>query len=171
MPIAASDVAIAGRSLKRIASISSGTITIPPPTPNRALKKPATTPMRARPRQRAYPKTVALPPLLAELARAPGEAALLLDVDGVLAPIVPRPEDARVPDETRAELAPARGALRARRLRDRQTERRREDDRRASTASRSSASTASSSRPRRAVGRTAARTSPTGRSGPPSASA
>jgi trehalose 6-phosphate phosphatase len=47
---------------------------------------------------------VALPPLLAELARAPGEAALLLDVDGVLAPIVPRPEDARVPDETRREL-------------------------------------------------------------------
>jgi trehalose 6-phosphate phosphatase len=47
---------------------------------------------------------VALPPLLAELARAPGEAALLLDIDGVLAPIVPRPEDARVPDETRAEV-------------------------------------------------------------------
>ena len=29
---------------------------------------------------------------------------MLLDVDGVLAPIVPRPEDARVPDETRDEL-------------------------------------------------------------------
>jgi trehalose 6-phosphate phosphatase len=48
---------------------------------------------------------VALPPPLAELARAPGEAALLFDVDGVLAPIVARPEDARVPDGTRAELA------------------------------------------------------------------
>jgi trehalose 6-phosphate phosphatase len=47
---------------------------------------------------------VPLPPLLAELARAPGKAALLLDVDGTLAPIVARPEDARVPDETRAEL-------------------------------------------------------------------
>jgi trehalose 6-phosphate phosphatase len=47
---------------------------------------------------------VSVPPPLAELARAPGDAALLLDVDGTLAPIVPRPEDARVPEETRAEL-------------------------------------------------------------------
>jgi trehalose 6-phosphate phosphatase len=47
---------------------------------------------------------LALPPPLAELARAPGEAALLFDVDGVLAPIVARPEDARVPDDTRAAL-------------------------------------------------------------------
>jgi trehalose-phosphatase len=43
--------------------------------------------------------------LIAELASAPHRAGLLLDVDGVLAPIVPRPEDARVPWETRAELA------------------------------------------------------------------
>jgi trehalose 6-phosphate phosphatase len=42
--------------------------------------------------------------LLAHLAEDPARAALFLDVDGVLAPIVPRPEDARVPDETRAEL-------------------------------------------------------------------
>jgi trehalose 6-phosphate phosphatase len=42
--------------------------------------------------------------LLARLADDPARAALFLDVDGVLAPIVPRPEDARVPDETRAEL-------------------------------------------------------------------
>lgn len=42
--------------------------------------------------------------LLEELARHPGRAALCLDVDGVLAPIVERPEDARVPVETRAEL-------------------------------------------------------------------
>jgi trehalose 6-phosphate phosphatase len=42
--------------------------------------------------------------LLARLAEDPSRAALFLDVDGVLAPIVPRPEDARVPDETRAEL-------------------------------------------------------------------
>jgi trehalose 6-phosphate phosphatase len=47
---------------------------------------------------------------VARLRAAPERAALLLDVDGVLAPIVDRPEDARVPDETRAEL---------RRLRDR----------------------------------------------------
>jgi len=42
----------------------------------------------------------ALSPLVVE----PRRAALFLDVDGVLAPIVDRPEDARVPDETRAEL-------------------------------------------------------------------
>ena len=42
--------------------------------------------------------------LLRRLAEAPERAAVLLDVDGVLAPIVARPEDARVPDETRREL-------------------------------------------------------------------
>lgn len=42
--------------------------------------------------------------LLARLAEDPARAALFLDVDGVLAPIVPRPEDARVPDDIRAEL-------------------------------------------------------------------
>jgi trehalose 6-phosphate phosphatase len=47
---------------------------------------------------------VPLPPPLAELARVPGEAAILLDVDGTLAPIVADPAEARVPDETRAEL-------------------------------------------------------------------
>jgi trehalose 6-phosphate phosphatase len=42
--------------------------------------------------------------LLARLAEDPQHAAIFLDVDGVLAPIVPRPEDASVPDETRREL-------------------------------------------------------------------
>jgi trehalose 6-phosphate phosphatase len=42
--------------------------------------------------------------LLTRLADDPTRAALFLDVDGVLAPIVARPEDARVPDETRTEL-------------------------------------------------------------------
>ena len=42
--------------------------------------------------------------LLARLAEDPARAAVLLDVDGALAPIVPRPEDARVPPETQAEL-------------------------------------------------------------------
>jgi trehalose 6-phosphate phosphatase len=42
--------------------------------------------------------------LLVRLAAEPERAAVLLDVDGTLAPIVPRPEDARVPEETRAEL-------------------------------------------------------------------
>ena len=42
--------------------------------------------------------------LLTRLAEEPSRAAILLDVDGTLAPIVPRPEDARVPPETQAEL-------------------------------------------------------------------
>jgi trehalose 6-phosphate phosphatase len=41
---------------------------------------------------------------LARLAEDPSQAAILLDVDGVLAPIVPRPEDARVPPVTQGEL-------------------------------------------------------------------
>ena len=50
-----------------------------------------------------------LPPLLARLAEEPLAAALLLDVDGTLAPIVDRPEDSAVPPETRAELERLRG--------------------------------------------------------------
>jgi trehalose 6-phosphate phosphatase len=42
---------------------------------------------------------------LSLLAAEPALGALFLDVDGVLAPIVARPEDARVPPATRAELA------------------------------------------------------------------
>jgi trehalose 6-phosphate phosphatase len=44
------------------------------------------------------------PPLLVPLVEAPGESALIFDVDGVLAPIVARPELAAVPEATRAEL-------------------------------------------------------------------
>jgi trehalose 6-phosphate phosphatase len=42
--------------------------------------------------------------LLARLVEEPARAGLFLDVDGVLAPIVPQPEDARVPEQTRTEL-------------------------------------------------------------------
>jgi trehalose 6-phosphate phosphatase len=45
-----------------------------------------------------------LPPPLLELARAPERAAVLLDVDGTLAPIVSDPAASTVPEETRAEL-------------------------------------------------------------------
>jgi trehalose 6-phosphate phosphatase len=45
------------------------------------------------------------PVLLVRLRSEPEQAAILLDVDGTLAPIVERPEDAAVPDETRAEVA------------------------------------------------------------------
>lgn len=44
-------------------------------------------------------------PLLDALTADPRRAALLLDVDGTLAPIVADPAAARVPAETRAELA------------------------------------------------------------------
>ena len=44
------------------------------------------------------------PSLLARLAEQPERAAILLDVDGVLAPIVDVPSDAAVPEATRAEL-------------------------------------------------------------------
>ena len=43
--------------------------------------------------------------LLRRLAAEPRRAAILLDVDGTLAPIVEQPEDARVPEETRHQLA------------------------------------------------------------------
>jgi trehalose-phosphatase len=46
-----------------------------------------------------------VPDLLAQLADSPDEAAVLLDVDGTLAPIAPRPEDAAVPEETRSQVA------------------------------------------------------------------
>jgi trehalose 6-phosphate phosphatase len=43
--------------------------------------------------------------LLVRFRSEPEQAAVLLDVDGTLAPIVERPEDAAVPEETRAEVA------------------------------------------------------------------
>jgi trehalose 6-phosphate phosphatase len=45
------------------------------------------------------------PVLLVRLRSEPEQAAVLLDIDGTLAPIVERPEDAAVPEETRAEIA------------------------------------------------------------------
>jgi trehalose 6-phosphate phosphatase len=47
---------------------------------------------------------VRLPEPLVALAAEPDRAAILLDIDGTLAPIVADPADSRVPDETRAEL-------------------------------------------------------------------
>jgi trehalose 6-phosphate phosphatase len=47
---------------------------------------------------------VSTPVLLVRFRSEPERAAVLLDVDGTLAPIVERPEDAAVPQETRAEV-------------------------------------------------------------------
>jgi trehalose 6-phosphate phosphatase len=75
----------------------------PPPTPKSALKNPAASPINTR-RTGSYPRLVTAS-ILAQLSEAPDRAAILLDIDGTLAPIVPRPEQASVPRETRAELA------------------------------------------------------------------
>lgn len=45
------------------------------------------------------------PVLLVRFRSDPEQAAIFLDVDGTLAPIVERPEEAAVPEETRAEVA------------------------------------------------------------------
>ena len=50
-----------------------------------------------------------IPDPIRALAHDPAAAALLLDVDGTLAPIVSRPENATVPPETRAELSRLHG--------------------------------------------------------------
>src|SRR5438270_1696821 len=105
MPIAASEVAAAGRSSKRSSRISAGTTTIPPPTPSRALKNPAARPIAtSRATTGSYPRWVTADVLIERIAEAPERTGILLDFDGVLAPIVERPEDAAVPAETRAEL-------------------------------------------------------------------
>jgi trehalose 6-phosphate phosphatase len=48
---------------------------------------------------------VAVSVLVARLAEAPEAAAILLDVDGTLAPIVARPDEARVPADTKSEIS------------------------------------------------------------------
>src|SRR5215203_1044586 len=106
IPIAASDVPVATLLSNPRSRISSGTITIPPPTPKRALNRPATSPMaRSFSGTAPYPRRVdGATSLLARLTEAPERAAVLLDVDGVLAPIVDVPHEAAVPPETRDEL-------------------------------------------------------------------
>src|SRR6266705_2655830 len=107
IPIEASEVAVALRASQPQKSRSSGTMMKPPPTPNSALKKPATRPMRTkrtglflqRRRRRLRcrcqdemtNRTVGTRherrDLLDRLAEDPAAAAIFLDVDGVLAPI------------------------------------------------------------------------------------
>ena len=48
--------------------------------------------------------SVSAPVRLVRFRSEPREAAVLLDIDGTLAPIVERPEDAAVPEETRNEV-------------------------------------------------------------------
>src|SRR3954468_21055046 len=93
--------------------MKSGTITVPPPTPNRPLKTPAAAAIAASfsVRLRGMPAIIGRVSVAAPLAEAleplrsqPSRAAILLDVDGTLAPIVRHADDAHVPEPTRVPL-------------------------------------------------------------------
>src|SRR4051794_18930074 len=93
--------------------ISSGTMMMPPPTPNMPANAPAAVPTTAswrvrrtgRHTKKAVPPTAAtLDELLRPLKDDPARSAVLLDVDGTLAPIVQHPDDAHMPETTRRPL-------------------------------------------------------------------
>src|SRR3954451_6402397 len=93
--------------------MNSGTITVPPPTPNSPLKSPAAAAIAASfsVRLRGMPAIIGCVSVAAPLAEAleplrsePSRSAVLLDVDGTLAPIVRHADDAHVPEPTRVSL-------------------------------------------------------------------
>src|SRR6185436_11325498 len=111
--IAASDVPVASRVPKPSQRTRSGTITDPPPTPKSPLNTPPAVPIAPRVSQR--PRVTAghtrgvtaaatLAEQLAPLRADPERAAVLLDVDGTLAPIVRHADDATVPEAVRTLL-------------------------------------------------------------------
>src|SRR3954467_5782240 len=113
MVMAASEVPVASRSPYSSQSTRSGTMTMPPPTPNRPENNPANVPIspsvRVRPRRMAGILRRVAPALaLADGSHAlrdpPARPAILLDVDGTLAPIVRHADDAHVPEVTRSIL-------------------------------------------------------------------
>src|SRR2546421_5829419 len=93
--------------------MSRGTITLPPPTPNSPLNTPAAVPIAPsfsqRPRgmeghTRGVTTAATLAEQLAPVRADPARSAILLDVDGVLAPIVRHADDATVPEPVRTLL-------------------------------------------------------------------
>src|SRR5919197_4330926 len=111
--IAASEVPVASRSSYPSQRMHSGTITVPPPTPKSPLNTPAAAAIAASfsVRLRGMPAIIGRVSVAAPLAEAleplrsdPAHAAVLLDVDGTLAPIVRHADDAHVPEPTRAPL-------------------------------------------------------------------
>src|SRR4051794_11230817 len=85
----------------------------PPPTPNSPLNSPAAEPIAASPsnrrgamRRHTRPVSAAatLSDAIAPLRADPSKAGVLLDIDGVLAPIVRHADDAHVPEPTRVPL-------------------------------------------------------------------
>jgi trehalose 6-phosphate phosphatase len=88
-------------------------MTIPPPTPNMPANAPAAVPTTASWRVRrtgrhtktaVSPTAATLDELLRPLKEDPERSAVLLDVDGTLAPIVSHPDDAHMPETTRRPL-------------------------------------------------------------------
>src|SRR5436305_1579255 len=108
--IASSEVASACTWGMLTTRARAGTNRMPPPTPKRAAKHPATMPIATSARVRwpaSVPAVLASEPmplapevaaLLAPLRERPAESALFLDFDGTLAPIVEHPEEARLLD-------------------------------------------------------------------------
>src|SRR3954467_5375237 len=93
--------------------MSNGTITVPPPTPKRPLNRPAVVPIAASFSVRGdgmvgilevVPAAATLAEALEPLRADPIRSAVLLDVDGTLAPIVRHADDAQVPEPTRGPL-------------------------------------------------------------------
>src|SRR3954467_14457888 len=88
-------------------------MTVPPPTPKRPLNRPAIVPIPASFTVRdggmvgileVVPAAATLAEALQPLRADPARAAVLLDVDGTLAPIVRHADDAQVPEPTRVPL-------------------------------------------------------------------
>src|SRR5205807_787890 len=93
--------------------MKSGTMTTPPPIPNRPLKKPAKVPTSPSLTVRASGMRGILGRVSAALTLAealevvradPSRSAILLDVDGTLALIVRHADDAHVPEVTLTQL-------------------------------------------------------------------
>src|SRR3954464_12079254 len=111
--IAASEVALATRSPKPSQSTSSGTITAPPPTPSSPENRPARVPITPSWSVRRLgmrgilgrvPPVQTLDEALQGLRADPSRSAVLLDVDGTLAPIVRPADAAQLPETTRMRL-------------------------------------------------------------------
>src|SRR4051794_34728194 len=113
--IAASEVPVASRSSYPSQRMSSGTMIVPPPTPNSPLKAPAPVAITARRTSRddigghttgvPAPTADALAESLRPLTQDPSRAAVFCDIDGTLAPIVGRAEEAHVREEISRLLA------------------------------------------------------------------
>src|SRR5215831_8359218 len=86
-------------------------ISTPPPTPSRPENTPAASPTPIRIASRLDTRGIVaavdgqLAQLVAPLVADPGRSAVVCDIDGTLAPIVARPDQAHVPESTVELLA------------------------------------------------------------------